>query len=53
MEGQPRQPPSLRGLDEIEQRFDLQQDEVQKLTNKFILEIDKHLAEKEADILKV
>lgn len=30
MEGQPRQPPSLRGLDEIEQRFDLQQDEVQK-----------------------
>ena len=30
MEGQPRPEPSLRGLDEIEQRFDLQQDEVQK-----------------------
>ena len=30
-----------------------EQDEVQKLTNKFITEIEKHLAEKEAEILKV
>jgi len=30
-----------------------QQDKVQKLTDKFIAEIDKHLADKEADILKV
>ena len=30
-----------------------QQDFIQKLTNKFISEIEKHLAEKEADILKV
>jgi ribosome recycling factor len=29
------------------------QDKVQKLTDKFIAEIEKHLAEKEADILKV
>ena len=29
------------------------QDKVQKLTDKFIAEIDKHLADKEADILKV
>ena len=30
-----------------------QQDEIQKLTNQFIAELEKHLAEKEADILKV
>ncbi|WP_320674324.1 ribosome recycling factor [Prochlorococcus sp. MIT 1341] len=30
-----------------------QQENVQKLTNKFITEIDKHLADKESDILKV
>ncbi len=30
-----------------------EQNEVQKLTDKFISEIDKHLANKEADILKV
>ncbi len=30
-----------------------QQDEIQKLTNKFIAQIEKHLEEKEADILKV
>ena len=30
-----------------------EQNEVQKLTDKFITEIDKHLADKEADILKV
>ena len=30
-----------------------EQDKVQKLTDKYIAEIDKHLAEKEADILKV
>ena len=30
-----------------------QQENVQKLTDKFIVEIDKHLADKEADILKV
>ena len=29
------------------------QDKVQKLTDRFIVEIEKHLAEKEADILKV
>ena len=29
------------------------QDKVQQLTNRFIAEIEKHLAEKEADILKV
>ena len=30
-----------------------EQDKVQKLTDRFITEIEKHLAEKEADILKV
>jgi len=30
-----------------------EQDKVQKLTDRFITEIDKHLADKEADILKV
>lgn len=30
-----------------------EQDKVQKLTDRFIVEIEKHLAEKEADILKV
>ena len=30
-----------------------EQDNVQKLTDKFIAEIEKHLADKEADILKV
>jgi ribosome recycling factor len=30
-----------------------EQDKVQKLTDKFIAELEKHLAEKEADILKV
>ena len=30
-----------------------QQDNVQKMTDKFIAEIEKHLADKEADILKV
>jgi len=30
-----------------------EQDKVQKLTDKYIAEIDKHLADKEADILKV
>ncbi len=30
-----------------------EQDKVQKLTDRFIAEIEKHLAEKEADILKV
>ena len=30
-----------------------EQENIQKLTNKFIADIDKHLAEKEADILKV
>ena len=30
-----------------------QQDEIQKLTNQFIAELEKHLATKEADILKV
>ena len=30
-----------------------EQDQVQKLTDRFIAEIEKHLAEKEADILKV
>lgn len=30
-----------------------EQDKVQKLTDKFIAQIEKHLAEKEADILKV
>ena len=30
-----------------------EQDKVQKLTDRYIAEIDKHLAEKEADILKV
>jgi ribosome recycling factor len=30
-----------------------EQDKVQKLTDKFIVEIEKNLAEKEADILKV
>ncbi len=30
-----------------------EQEDVQKLTNKFIAELEKHLADKEADILKV
>jgi ribosome recycling factor len=30
-----------------------QQDHIQKLTDRFIAEVEKHLAEKEADILKV
>ena len=30
-----------------------EQNEVQKLTDKFITEIENHLADKEADILKV
>lgn len=30
-----------------------QQDNVQKLTDRFIAELEKHLAEKEADILRV
>ncbi|HGY5552464.1 MAG TPA: ribosome recycling factor, partial [Prochlorococcus sp.] len=30
-----------------------EQDDIQKLTDKFITEIEKHLSEKEADILKV
>ncbi len=30
-----------------------QQDEIQKLTDQFIAELEKHLATKEADILKV
>ena len=30
-----------------------QQDEIQKLTDQFIAELEKHLANKEADILKV
>jgi ribosome recycling factor len=30
-----------------------EQDKVQKLTDKYIAELEKHLAEKEADILKV
>ena len=30
-----------------------EQDGIQKLTDKFITEIEKYLAEKEADILKV
>jgi ribosome recycling factor len=30
-----------------------EQDKVQKLTDKYIAELDKHLADKEAEILKV
>jgi Ribosome recycling factor len=30
-----------------------EQDKVQKLTDRYIAELDKHLAEKEAEILKV
>ena len=30
-----------------------EQDNIQKLTDRYIVEVEKHLADKEADILKV